>query len=571
MLKKMSVKWKILAIMAVGPVLVTLVLAWQRVGDIRSGAEEAIIEKSQAIVQMAEAARNEMSVKLKSGVVRPLEELDSSNILDAVPVVTAMKIAAVNAEKAGYTFRVPKMSPRNPANTPDSVEEKVLSELKAKNLDEKIIMEPDRIRYFRAVRLTSDCLFCHGNPRGELDPLGGIKEGWKEGEIRGAFEIISSLDAANSAVASAGWSIALWSGLILLVVIGAGWLSVRSNLLKPLFDAGRFIDRVSRGDLSDTLEVSHEDEFGKMAHSLNGMAAHLKDMIKDITATSNEIVTSAKGLDAMSNSLAEESDNTAGRSHTVSAAAEEMSVNMSNVAAAMEQASANIRIVAEAAEGMNQTITSLSNKAENAKNTTVDAVMQASMASDKVNRLGKTAALISKITDTITEISEQTNLLALNATIEAARAGEAGKGFAVVANEIKELAKQTSNATEEINDTIMEIQKSTHETVADIETVTSVIDRVNTTVSEIEAAMNEHAATTREIAENVVQASQGIIEVNENVAQSSAVSAEIAKDIADVNQSANEMKNNSTELRKNAEDLNSVSEKMITRISQFTL
>lgn len=571
MLKKLSVKWKILAIMAAGPVLVTIVLAWQRVGDIQSGAEKAIIEKSRAIVHMAEAARNEMSGKLESGVVRPLEELDSSNILDAVPVVTAMRVASVNAENSGYTFRVPKMSPRNPANKPDKVEAMVLKELKAGNLDEKIIKEPDRIRYFRSVRLTSECLFCHGSPKGERDPLGGIKEGWKEGEIRGAFEIISSLKEANAAVTGAGRSIALWSGLILIAVIGAGWFSVRSNLLRPLFNAGRFIDRVSEGDLSDNLEIGHEDEFGRMARSLNRMASHLREMIGDITTTSNEIVASARNLDEMSNSLEEESDNTAGRSHTVSAAAEEMSVNMNNVAAAMEQASKNIGVVASAAEGMNRTINSLSNKAENAKNTTIDAVIQASKASDKVNRLGKTAALISKITDTINDISEQTNLLALNATIEAARAGAAGKGFAVVANEIKELAKQTSAATEEINNTILDIQKSTNETVSDIETVTSVIDRVNSTVSEIEASMNEHAAATREIAENVVQASHGIMEVNENVSQSSAVSAEIARDISGVNQSANEMKQNSSELRKNAGSLNSVSEKMITGISRFKL
>ena len=571
MLPNMSIKWKILAIVALGPILVTFILAWQRVMDIRSGAEQAILEKSQAVVLMADAAREEMSGKLESGVIRPFEELDPSNILQAVPVITAINTAAINAQKAGYTFRVPKVNPRNPKNQPDSVEAQILRELKAGNLDEKIVREGDRIRYFRSVRLTEECMYCHGDPQGKPDPTGGTKEGWRAGEIHGAFEIISSLDKANAAVSRAKWVIALWSGLILAAIIGAGWLSVRSNLLQPLLKAGRFIDRISKGDLSETLKNKTQDEFGRMAYSLNQMAASLRDMIKDITATSDEIVSSAKGLNSVSDSLAHESENTAGRSNTVSVAAEEMSSNMNNVAAAMEQASTNISMVATATEEMNRTIGDIFGRAETARGTTADAVTQASNASEKVNRLGKAATLIGRGTETINEISEQTNLLALNATIEAARAGEAGKGFAVVANEIKELAKQTSAATEEINTTIRDIQNSTEETVTDIKNVTAVIHRVNETVSEIAKAMEEHASTTREISENVNQASLGIQEVNQNVAESSSVSAEIARDIAEVNQSANQMNANSGELNTSAQRLNSVSEKMIVRVSQFRL
>ncbi len=571
MLKKMSIKWKILAVVAAGPVLVTLVLAWQRIGDIRSGAEDAIIEKSHAIVLMAEAARDEMSHKLKTGVIRPLNEIEPSKVIEAVPVITAMNTAAVNAEKAGYIFRVPKLSPRNPKNTPDSVEADVLNELKAGNLDEKIVYEPDRIRYFRSVRLTSDCLYCHGSPSGKLDPLGMAKEGWAEGEIHGAFEIISSLDEAHASVTRAGWTISMWSGIILLCIVGAGWLNVRHNLLTPLLRAGRFIEKISKGDLSGTIDEKREDEFGQMARSLNEMADHLHEMIKDISASSDEIAASASNLNEVSNSLAHESESTAGRSQTVSAAAEEMSANMNNVAAAMEQASTNISIVAKTTEEMTRTINDLLNKAANAQSITAEAVSQASMVSAKVDELGRTASLIGKVTDVITDISEQTNLLALNATIEAARAGNAGKGFAVVANEIKELAKQTSGATEEINRTISDIKKSTGETVSDITSITTVIDRVNATVTEIQESMDQHVSTTREIAENVMQASLGIQEVNENVSQSSSVSTEIAQDIAEVNQSAGEMNSNSTELRANAEKLNAVSETMITRVSQFKI
>ncbi|HHD63180.1 MAG TPA: DUF3365 domain-containing protein [Desulfobulbaceae bacterium] len=196
-MKNLSIKWKILFLVVLGPVLVGSILAWQRVNDIRKGAEHAIISKSSGIVLMAEATRDRMAKKLKSGVITPFDQLNADNILDAVPVVTALQVASDKAQEAGYTFRAPKMSPRNPKNTPTALEQQVLAELKNKNLSEKIIIEKDQIRYFKPIRLTSECLFCHGDPKGEADVTGGIKEGWKTGEIHGAFEITSSLAEAN--------------------------------------------------------------------------------------------------------------------------------------------------------------------------------------------------------------------------------------------------------------------------------------------------------------------------------------------------------------------------------------
>ncbi|WP_155323293.1 methyl-accepting chemotaxis protein [Desulfosarcina ovata] len=174
-----------------------------------------------------------------------------------------------------------------------------------------------------------------------------------------------------------------------------------------------------------------------------------------------------------------------------------------------------------------------------------------------------------KVTEAITEISEQTNLLALNATIEAARAGEAGKGFAVVANEIKDLAKQTSDATLDIKQQIEAIQGSTNGTIEAINQIGTVIDTVNEIVATIATAVEEQSISTKEIAENIAQISQGVGEVNENVAQSSSVAGEITQSIGEVNQSAGEMASSSSQVRLSAEDLSQLAEKLNIMVGRF--
>ena len=568
-LPRISIRWKILLLSILAPIILSILLAYQRISDIREGAKEAIISKSTGIVLMAEATREQMAKKLEHGVVRPFDQLNAANIMEAVPVITALEVAASKAHEAGYEFRVPKLAPRNPKNTPTDLEKSVLLELERDNLTEKIIIEADHIRYFRPIRLTQECLFCHGDPVGSKDVTGGTKEGWKVGEVHGAFEIISSLAKSNEAVNKARWHI-IWSISLTMVILAVLCIVlVQGSIVGPIREVNLFIDRIAGGDLQGSLKIATGDEIESMVDKLSGMAARLNAMVRDISKTSSTLTSSSDNLGKSADEFVQNAEETFQRTIAVAEAADHLSGNMSTVAAATEQASTNIALVTTATDEMSSTIKDIVSSTEKALEITKAAVREAGSASTKVDELGRAALEIGKVTETITEISAQTNLLALNATIEAARAGEAGKGFSVVANEIKELAKQTAVATGEIKERIASIQDSTGATVQQIQQITQVIDEVNAIVTSVVVAVEEQAATTNEIASNINQASIGIQEVTKNVAQVSLVSGNVAQDIGEVSVSADNITQGSAVVKKSAIDLARMADQLHKLVDHF--
>jgi len=362
--------------------------------------------------------------------------------------------------------------------------------------------------------------------------------------------------------------VALASGITIVFFI-------TRNILKQLgSDPSRIAD-VARSIADGNLKIEFKTHEGKKIEGvykdMELMSGNLRKMFQDINAGVETLSSSSTELSAISHQMSAGSEQTSGKANTVATAAEEMTTNMTSVSAATEQASTNLSMVAAASEEMTATISEIAQNSEKARSITGEAVSQAKSTSDGVNKLGKAADEIGRVTEAITEISEQTNLLALNATIEAARAGEAGKGFAVVANEIKDLAKQTAAATLEIKEKISGIQESSTVTVTEIERISKIINDVNEIVSTIATAVEEQSVTSRDIAENIVQASQGIQEVTENVAQSSTVSGEIAKDISEVNQASSEMSNSSSQVNLSAEELSKLSEQLKEMVGRFKI
>ncbi|MBM9515267.1 methyl-accepting chemotaxis protein [Desulfobulbus marinus] len=346
---------------------------------------------------------------------------------------------------------------------------------------------------------------------------------------------------------------------------------IKRTVVNPINAVASSMEEIAsgEGDLTKRITIKNKDEIGDLAGWFNKFIEKLQSIVQQIAGNSTSIATSSDVLSDISGSLLKHSGDTSQRATSVAAASEEMSTNLGNVAAAMEESATNTNMVAVAAEEMSSTINNIADNAERARGVSMDAVNQAEEASTFVDELGSAASRIGRVTETITEISEQTNLLALNATIEAARAGEAGKGFAVVANEIKELAKQTAEATLEIKTLVDAVQETSEKTGKGIGSITDVIIGVNETVGTIATAVEEQTATTREIAENITQASQGIQEVNENVSQSSTVAAEITQNISLVSNASSEISNSSQEVENNAQELLERSTQLNTIIGGF--
>jgi methyl-accepting chemotaxis protein len=293
---------------------------------------------------------------------------------------------------------------------------------------------------------------------------------------------------------------------------------------------------IAAGDLTyDELTLMSRDELGELSQAMNTMNGSLKEIILSIVANAQQVSKASDQFSAASQQISSNSEETTAQANVVSNATEHVTQNLQTVATGAEEMSATIKDIAK--------------NAGEAARVSSEAVKAAQLTNVSISKLGESSAQIGQVMKVITSIAQQTNLLALNATIEAARAGEAGKGFAVVANEVKELAKQTARATEDIGHKIAAIQEDTSSAVAAIGTISTVINQINDISNTIASAVEEQSATTNEMSRNVSEAAKGSGEISENVHGMAAAAQSTSSSAHETQKAAKELSQMSSELR----------------------
>jgi methyl-accepting chemotaxis protein len=355
----------------------------------------------------------------------------------------------------------------------------------------------------------------------------------------------------------------------------------------PLNMAAKYVDDISKGQLPVKITETYNGDFNKLKLNLNAcidglgglveanqvlqlMAANdytsrvkgsYQGIFAEVGKATNQTADTLRGsmemLGENVHSLSSAAEELTATSQQMSANAEETSAQTKVVSAATLSVSQNLQTVATGAEEMGASIKEIAKNATEAAKVATSAVKVAETANTTVSKLGDSSAEIGQVIKVITSIAQQTNLLALNATIEAARAGEAGKGFAVVANEVKELAKETAKATEDISRKIEAIQTDTKAAVDAIGTISEVINQINGISSTIATAVEEQNATTNEMSRNVSDAARG--------------SGEITSNIAGVAQAAESTSHGASDTQKAAQDLVETSKQLRRLVEQFKI
>ena len=318
---------------------------------------------------------------------------------------------------------------------------------------------------------------------------------------------------------------------------------IEGGIVDRLREKVEVLKKVSAGDLTCHLDIKAKDEIGELAKVIDEMIDNLAKMVSQIHENSRELNNSSEGI--------------AAASHQLGASSEQASSSATAVTSSAQQVSNNLQTVSTSTAEMTASVSEIAKNASEAARVAASAQQLASATHSTMTKLTESSAEIGNVIKVITSIAEQTNLLALNATIEAARAGEAGKGFAVVANEVKDLAKETAKATEDIGNRVQAIQDDAKGTVTAINEITNVIGRINDIQNTIASSIEEQTAATNEIARNVGETSQGTVD--------------IARNMGHVAQAAQETNDSAKNMQKSADDLAKLAEGLDMLVGRFHL
>jgi methyl-accepting chemotaxis protein len=397
-------------------------------------------------------------------------DLRKSTLYRTIPVVAAWEAIERVAQQQGYEFRIPKDQARNSKNNPLPAEREILAALEEEGLAEyiKVDRAANTVIYARPIKLTADCLHCHGDPANSpthdgKDIVGLPMENWKTGEVHGAF------------------------------------------VLKTDF---KRIDAATRNG---------------MVHSIAGLAPVTVGIALGFFFFNQRLI--VRPLRRVAASIGGGAEQTASAASQVSVASQALAEGASEQAASLEETSASLEEMASMTRRNEESAQQAKTSASEARASADTGGVQMKAMQRAMDEIQAASADISKILKTIDEIAFQTNILALNAAVEAARAGNAGAGFAVVADEVRALAQRCAAAAKEtafkIDDSVTKSQQGVQisaEVAKSFATIQERIRTLDTLVVEIATASQEQSRGIGEISTAVTQMNQ--------VTQSNAASAE---------------------------------------------
>ncbi len=376
--------------------------------------------------------------------------------------------------------------------------------------------------------------------------------------------------ATDKTLRAANWtSLGILAGVLAVVIALA--MNISAGIVRPINETTRMLKDIAQGegDLTKRLNVRSQDEIGELARWFDTFVEKLHRSISRVAENTLTLASSSQELSGASSRLASGAEEMAAQARAVATASGLATTNVNGISGAAGQMSASIQTAASAIEEMSSTINEVAENCQKESRVASEADAQARAAQDVMGRLSQAAGEIGKVIDVINNIAKQTNLLAINATIEAAAAGQAGKGFGVVAGEVKELAKQTAEATLQIRQQIMHMQENTATAVQAIGAIVRVIEDVNSISQSIAGTVEEQSTTMNEVAKSVGLAHASAAGIAGNVAESARGLTDVSANIEGVNQTVLETSRGIADVAANVNRLAELTAGLRSVVSQF--